>query len=228
MHDTLIVHTACSRPQNLPYLLQSFNLSKATNLEWYITVDANIVNQQEWEPKIAKLMSNVDKFTVSVTFEPHENGPHCENILRNIAIDRAFNKYPGFYFCILDDDNILHPSFLPVIENYIERFPEKGYVYACHHYNEVGPAPWMEKHVLMSAGPQFVRPTQIDSAQYTVHSKLIEDIRFIPDDTCADGIFINQIFNKHIEEFKFIYQPLSYHNVLRPMQSFVPPLEIGF
>jgi hypothetical protein len=191
-------------------------------------VDANVVNQQEWEPKIAKLVSNVDKFTVSVVFEYHENLQYYENALRNVTINMAFNKYPGFYFCILDDDNILYPSFLPVIENYIERFPEKCYVYACHHYNETGPAPWMEKHVLMSAGPQFVRPTQIDAAQYTVHSKLIGDIRFIREDACADGTFINQIFNRHSEEFKFIYQPLSYHNVLRPMQPFVPPLEIGF
>jgi hypothetical protein len=190
MHNPLIVATACRHPDNLPRLLQSFNPPRTIDLEWHILVDANTVDQQEWEPKIAELVSVVTKFKVVVTFEHYDDNPghFAKNILLNRALNRAFLIHSVFYFCILDDDNILYPSFLPVIESYIERFPEKCHVYVCH--------PYMDEHV--------------NAVQYTVYSKLIGGTRFMRDDAHAEDTFINQIFHMHSKKFKFVYWLIPY------------------
>lgn len=233
MYNPLIVATPCKHPDNLPYLLQSFNPSIFFGLEWHILVDANTVNRQEWEPKIAKLVSGITRFRTAVTFEYHDDPRHsAKNILLNRALTRAFSIYAGFYFCILKDTNILHPSFLPVIENYTNRFPEKCYVYGCHLCTVPGQTMYTEHRVVMPADLNVIDLTQLSTAQYTVHSKFIGNTRFTRDDACSEGMFISEIFDKHEEDFKFLPQVLAYNDSLGfsgdNIAPWVPPLEIGF
>jgi len=229
MADPLVIHTCCSRPQNLPYLVQSLHyFPELLNVRWDISIDSNRVSRMEWEQKILDITSTIDNIPVFVTFEEHEHIEYPEYILRNRELERLFSGFPGFYFYTLDDDNILHPAFFPVIGHYIQNKPNKAYVFATIFQRENGPYPWIDSYLVRVPDPAFVRPTQIDIAQYVVHSSVIGDVRFLIRDGCADGVFIETLFNNKPTEFVFVPQILAYYNSLNPMKPWVPPLEIGF
>jgi hypothetical protein len=202
-------------------------LPELLNVQWDISIDSNRVNPVEWEQRILDIALTIDNISVSVTFEEHESIEYPEYILRNRELERLFNRLSGFYFYTLDDDNILHPAFFPVISHYIQKEPNKAYVFATIFQRENGPYPWIDSYLVRVPDPAFVSPTQIDIAQYVVHSTVIGDTRFVLGNGCADGIFIQTLFSNKRSEFVFIHQILAYYNSLNPMKPWVPPLEIG-
>ena len=225
MSDPLVIHTSCSRPENLPHLAQSFNVPSGLDVRWYISLDTRRVNVSEVEAGIEKLKQVLSGVDVVTIHEEREEIPCPWNLMRNRLLDRLEGS--SFYFYMLDDDNILHPSFLMSVVPYLSK-NTKGLIFSSIYDWEPHPYPWRTKYVIQLARPEFTRPTQIDTAQYIVHSDIIGSTRFIENDYCSDGIFIQTIFNSHPDSFVFLPQVLVYYNSLNPMKPWVPPLEIGF
>jgi hypothetical protein len=68
------------------------------------------------------------------------------------------------------------------------------------------------------AHPQNMKVTHVDTAQVLFPRYFIGDVRWETHNYCADGVFIEIIYDNCIdngEKFMFINRPLSYYNYLR-------------
>lgn len=123
---------------------------------------------------------------------------------KNFGMDQMVD---GFYVC-LDDDNVLHPNFIRVLERAVTANPDrKAFV--------VGQRRW-DTHGNIPAIPGNVRPGFIDSAQFIIHSSLIGPTRY--DQAYAgqeDGRFVSEMYARAPGEFVFVDEIASYFNYLR-------------
>lgn len=133
---------------------------------------------------------------------------------RNYFIDYFYKKIitektnsDWVYF--LDDDTLLHPDFLDTIIPLLESNEDKAAI-IFDQENKDG-------SMRLFANINQVKVCHIDMGQYVVNlSKLPSDLRFKEDDYCADGIFIEELFNRvGTEQFLVINKTLSTYNKLR-------------
>ena len=124
-------------------------------------------------------------------------GHQIRNMALNIVSDGMI------YF--LDDDNIMHPFFWHLIEYF-----KSGNLYTFNLIYQNG-------KILPGNNPI---PTKIDTSQYVFDRCIIGDLRFDTTLYCADGIFINTLYENNKERsFHFNYIG-AYYNWLNKEQPF--------
>ena len=125
--------------------------------------------------------------------------------IRNMALNIITEGI--IYF--LDDDNIMHPFFWNLVDHF-----KYGNLYTFNLLYQSG-------QILYGNNPI---PKKIDTSQYVFDRKLVDNIRFDINTYCADGIFINTIYeNNKPNSFHFNYIA-AYYNWLNKEQ----PLPLTF
>ncbi len=205
MNKTLHIITPVSRPENLDQIANSIDLSKSGFI-WHLVLDASIVNDEKikvynkWainHPNVCVHNSPIEK---ALAGHAHRNW-----MITKLQLFSNSEKIDWIYF--LDDDTLLHYDFLNVMETKLN--PDKtAFIF---HQNLKGDV------TRLIANINNVRVCQIDMGQYVFNlQKLPKGLYFKEDNYCADGIFIETLFEKSgMEQFKVIDQVLSYYNYLR-------------
>jgi hypothetical protein len=67
----------------------------------------------------------------------------------------------------------------------------------------------------LKADPDKVTVGNIDTAQYMFRASIVEGLRFDETRYDADGVFIEELYQRHKDKFLFVNQPLCYYNYLR-------------
>jgi hypothetical protein len=133
---------------------------------------------------------------------------------RNYFVDYFYNKLAieksnSDWVYFLDDDTLLHPDFLETIIPLLENNLDKAAI-IFDQENKDGT-------MRLFANINQVKVCHIDMGQYLVNLSLLpNDLRFKEDDYCADGIFIEELFNRvGPEQFLVVNKTLSIYNKLR-------------
>lgn len=188
----LTVITPCTRPYNLPFIMD--NLSKLNiQVEWIIIYDKNIIS--EVDTRIA-LYSNPN-IKLILLCEYNNNTYGKAGYLRNIGMERA----TGDYILFLDDDTVVSNSFYQGVKPYLGN-------YDLIVYNQA-----------RAGKPIFTGNTynisDLDTGQVIVKNEL--NARWSKTKKFREErAYFNDIF-KEVSKEKIIYIPvvLSYYNFLR-------------
>lgn len=172
------------------------------DIKWWICLDGKAkYNHYLW--------SQIDNKYFGDTY-----GLMCENnqsiagnAQRNCILDHC--KLKGW--CIfIDDDNLIHPKFYwefnRLLLEHQSQFGYRGYVFAQDRREDLG--------VVLEPLEIGVGYKKTDSSQYVVHSDIIGNTRWKIDDYNADGLFIEEIYNKNKEKFYLSNTILSLRNAL--------------
>lgn len=138
-----------------------------------------------------------NKFNWIKEFSFHLDGGVAGHAQRNFALDLIESGY----VYQLDDDNLLHPYLIPAIELRTER--------------AITFAQIMDKGRIRLGNS--IRQTFIDQAQFILDRTLIGDCRYNPYNYCGDGEFIEELYNKHKDDFVTLSSPLCFYNALNWM-----------
>lgn len=187
--------TACSRPENLSIIYESIKpFVKDYEVVWHIAYDKDHIK------------GDITNYNTTLNWDVWvENyfigGGVTGSRQRNLAL---YNIEGGLVY-FLDDDNILHKDLIPTI-HYASTMvgnTKKAFVFDQRL-----------EHGYRKARYEDIRVTHIDTAQFVVDRELIGNLRF-KDDYCADGYFIEELYNKNKDKFMVINEELSYYNYLR-------------
>lgn len=163
----------------------------AKHIKWYIVYDTTNLKPEDYKDVALSLVK------YHWIYQLHIDGGVTGSSQRNLALDVIKDSW---VYC-LDDDNLLHPNLIPIVLELEDEI--KGVV--------VGQG--LETSY-RAANTGMIRATHIDTAQFVLDRSIIGDTRF-KHEYCADGHFVEEIYNRNKGSFLVIDQELSYYNKLR-------------
>ena len=184
--NKITIITPSYRIKNLKKLYETINFDYVD--EWIIVYDGSKITEN---PKLF----NHEKIKEYI----HKNdNSSFGNAQRNFALDNIKNDNTYLYY--LDDDNLINPDLyklLDIIDN------DKMYTFNLIHYPEL---------ILMKGND--INITKIDTAMILISYKLCKNIRWNLYEYSADFTYINQCYNENKENWIYIDNVLSYHNII--------------
>ena len=192
----LHVITRCTRIENLDLV----KLSLPESVQWHIIIDTRIVSSIE--------TSYLEKFNDNYLYFWRSFLGDMGHQLLNRVIDKIPQED---WIYILDDDNEMHPELFSEINMSLEKNPEKeGFIFS----QNINGKDFTGLKV-REALPENVKVQRIDMAQFLLKRSLIGKNRFAPGTYVADGIFIEELFQKNPEKFLFVDKILCNYNSLK-------------
>jgi predicted O-methyltransferase YrrM len=184
--NKITIITPSYRIKNLKKLYDTINFDYVD--EWIIVYDGSKITEN---PKLF----NHEKIKEYI----HKNdNSSFGNAQRNFALDNIKNDNTYLYY--LDDDNLINPDLyklLDIIDN------DKMYTFNLIHYPEL---------ILMKGND--INITKIDTAMILISYKLCKNIRWNLYEYSADFTYINECYNENKENWIYIDNVLSYHNII--------------
>lgn len=197
------VITAVTREYNLPRILHSMESSMAgiegvAEVCWIVVFDAPGPSQ----PYTITVLQGAAKIRVNLGIYHGPKvrfGIHQKNLGFDLADDGAF-------CVVLDDDNVLHPRFLPRMTEIIRENPAKrAFV--------VGQKRWDMSS--LRASVDMLVPCSVDNTMCLVNKSLIGSRRHDPTKAgLEDYHYIRGLYDATPEEFVFVDETLAYYNYL--------------
>jgi hypothetical protein len=181
--------TPCSRSENLDRIKESIQFDKIE--KWYIVYDNTkfeFSERYKSDPKIVEIECN-------------DSNGISGNQFRNKALDVIISIHKGGFVYFLDDDNIVHPNFWNMKfdsnEALVYTFPQQ-----------------LDASRVRTG--DLPLPLHIDIAQYIIHTDLIGKKRFILDRYEADGMFVYEIIDTNVYNWKCFHNVIGcYYNFLK-------------
>ena len=189
MTPLLTIITPCSRPANLPELkasIQRMRCYQKSAVRWVIVHDAN---DDEFIPCIGEAW--VDEIRVK--------GGIFGNLQRNWGMSLVADGYVYF----LDDDTLMHPDFSLCMVEYLHRLNYAGAIIP----------QLLPDGTIRTNTPETVKVNQIDMAQVILKRSAIKT-QFVQQYE-ADGLLIEEVFNKNRTKFLFMQEVKCYYNRLK-------------
>ena len=214
--------TRCTRPSNLPSVQASiisayekFIYDETTKIAkpypdiiWKIIFDTSGVDNVS--SKMLSALTDTTPFRIIFNFIKGVPGDYGHTLLNN-AIDLIDNDS---WVYILDDDNEMHPRFLLEVDS----FKTDGIIFS----QSVNKRDFTGLDI-REAKPENVRVQGIDMAQFVLKKSLIGTKRLIPGQYTADGIFIEELYKAHPEQFSFGDVFCFYNSLQKTSKSYMLP-----
>jgi len=204
---TLNIITPLSKPANLIHLLKNIaENSKKIKINWYIAFDKVKEDMYEfWSKKLENY--ETDNLTITTLLSPIEKaiaGHAHRNFILNYFEEIGKNVNEWVYN--LDDDNLLHPNFIDyLLKEEGELRKSLGVIFSQE---------MKDGSRRLTADFFNVKVCHVDTAMLCCKLYAINKLRFIETDYCADGHFIEAVFNEQPHMFIIEKEPLCYYNYL--------------
>ena len=187
--QTINVITPCSRPKNLRRMVDSiFKDCSFFHINWFVGVDTSKVKDFFVEADIPNIL--YPNYGFFYDFKEDVNSV-VGNAQRNVCLDRILNNKVFNGWCMfIDDDNSVHPNFYWTFFNDLINNPfHRVFIYSQDRKSDL--------MIILNPKHVGVGYKLTDSSQFIVHSDVIGNIRWKVDDYNADGLFIQEIYNKN-------------------------------
>lgn len=194
--NNFILVTICSRPQYLKQIYDDIVKQNYSNFKWIICFDSN--EKQEL---------NIDDDRIILLNHKKKKEEMTNYAGLNYVLDYIKeNNIEGFIH-IIDDDNSIYPNYFNVINNTINDTAKFLYYQQSYPSGEIR---FLNK-------TNNLREGQVDTAQVTFHTSIVNELKFNTLRYTADGLFYGQLFatirnNKSL--WQLINQPLCFYNSL--------------
>lgn len=190
----LNIITPCTQIDNLKLLHESIVAAKKElpiDIRWHIVFDTMT------DVRVEDIKSS--DITISISYAGDK-----ESVSGSAQINHALDHIKEGFVHILKENNLLHPEILDYLYSSTKL--------CCPKAPNDKPLGLLVEQYLEDdeIRPIKVLPSFIDCAQFIIHSSLINGLRFHLGISSADGIFIQQIYNKHYKKFHHVDKPLSY------------------
>ena len=189
--------TVCSRPQNLRWIETSIYQAGSPadwDIRWYIVLDGSKVKEDDLDFGIRNRGPKRPIFTV----------PSVDRGAAG-ARNRAFREIDDGYIAVLDDDNIVHPHFYPLM-NTLQQYKEHVFVGHQVFYNGV---------IRLLGNPENMKRCSVDSASIVWHRNLAVDLPWQVGNYECDGTFVEQLKARYPDRFVYTNAVISYYNALQ-------------
>lgn len=203
----LNILTRCTRIENLKTIQESISLIKNYPITWWVIFDTHRLKDID-----ADILNQIQNDWTKLHFWKGKEGDYGHDLL-----NQCLDQINGWVY-VLDDDNILHPNFTNVINEFnLEQNWEDGLIKPIKgfFFNQwIGGKDFtgLDERI---AHPENIKVGQIDMAQILVHSDLIGNHRFPSGQYVADGLWIESIYDEHPTKFRFISEIACYYNELQ-------------
>ena len=203
------VITRCTRTSNLLKIkLGVFDTSKTRGVEihWHVMFDTGALKDID-----SSILSELDQANTTIHFIRGKQGgmmyPETTDLIRS-------NTDGWFY--LLDDDNIMHPEFYQRVEEYatLPVNSEKKIIVVGQDVDGKD----FTRLKYREATPESTGFRKTDIAQVIFKGDLFEKYGFTAD-YAADGLFIEEVYNNHPDQFVWINEVLSYYNYLEKVSA---------
>lgn len=195
---TINIITPLTRPENLDAMYNSIvERPSEINVKWHIVIDKSASGEISlpFDLIFNKIIAWYESDTSAIAGHAH----------RNRAL--GYITDPNEWVMSLDDDNIIHPYLWKWLQTWAScGEPANGVIW--DQIQKSG-------QTRLIAHKDYIKVHNVDTAQYMIKRGLIGDIRFQENKYEADGIFIQEIYERNKDSFIIVNQPLCYYNYLR-------------
>ena len=203
----LNIITRCTRLQHLLTIKDSVFQYPEADVTWHILFDTSVLKDIEFD-LLQKLQNNKTIFHFIEGKEGDLLYPQSMSVVKTIK--------EGYVY-YLDDDNILHPDFIPIIS----QIAKESKIYVVDQFVDKKDFTGLEYRI---ASPENTKYQGIDMAQMLIHFSVFAKYEFIGD-YAADGHFAEKIYKENPLWFEYVNQTLSYYNYLvNPPKAKVPKI----
>lgn len=201
--------TPCKRLENIPVIFSNLRscTSNFLKIHWFPIFD---LSEKEkflfWEKRLNYLGTERKEFSITPILS------HIENAIaghahRNIALEKIKKEYKDCWIYNVDDDNII---MLDLILYFLKN--EKDLEsYAGILVSQI----LKDGKLRLIADKDKVVVCHVDTAQLVFKLKFLNDLKFIENDYCADGHFINAFYEQNNRNVYIEQNPLCYYNYLK-------------
>jgi hypothetical protein len=196
----LNIITPISRIENLPILYNNVSYyAKNVRIIWWVILD----NSCRKYYKNISLNENADlKIKLLVSHYANALAGHAH---RNVILDLLEEDTEEWVYN-LDDDNVLHPDF-------INFFINDGNLddFDVALVSQI----LFDGRIRLQADVNSVKVNHVDTAMCLFKVKALNGHLRYTEDYCADGLFIEALYNNTNNKFYIKDSPLCYYNYLR-------------
>lgn len=220
--------TPCSRVSNLEIVKKSIvdNLISEVNVRWHIVIDNKV--EREWREKfnlndspheeyVCKEENNLSIYYYISDKDVNAIAGHAH---RNFILDKLENEVnKNDWVYNLDDDNVIFPNFFRYVYSLIsvtERIKNEysndervrdinGIIFS--QLNR-------DNSIRLTADKNNIKVCHVDTAMFIFKMSILNKLRFIENDYCADGHFIEKLYNNNRDNILVDDEPHCYYNYI--------------
>lgn len=190
--------TRCTRPQNLLQISKTI-FTDLFEINWYILFDTNKIKDID-----ISLLMELTKLGAKIKYSKSEPNSFGYNIINEIL-----DEITDGWVYILDDDNIIHPDFYNILDEFID-----ANTYGVLVFNQKVDGKDFTKLDIREANPENMKIGGVDIAQVLIHIGDYGDTRRFNNAYTADGELIEKLFEEKKDDFIFIQTELCYYNYI--------------
>lgn len=202
--EILNIITRCTRTTKIKEIFDSFiDKSNYFEIKWFVIFD--LTSLVDIPTDILSFL----KDKASIRF--YESDP---SDFGHQMINKTIDEIDDGIVYILDDDNILHPNFFPLLEDWFDNYWDlDGLLFN----QKIGGIDFTGQDI-RQVDPNDVKVGKIDMAQFCLKRKLIGSFRIPPNNYVADGVFIQNIYATHTERFLIKDEIGCYYNYYKQVE----------
>jgi hypothetical protein len=192
----LNIVTAVSRPHNVKLISDNIkSVITKCEVRWYLIAD-NLKVDRFIAPKECYYY---DFIPGDISGAPQKN--------------KALDLIDSGWVYFLDDDNLMHEQYE---DCFLEKIKTKRLI--CKNgTRQQGTIQGVVFNQLLADGSLRLgvdrkNGSAVDCGQFTVEREIIGDQRFNLDFYASDGVFFQEIYNRHKEKIIFVDEPFTYYN----------------
>lgn len=199
----LTILTRCSRLNNISKVRDSvYKNNTKLHIIWKVFFDTSIL--KDIDSEILTSIQEMGGHTYFMRSVPGDFGHQMLN--------KGINDTKDGFIYILDDDNVIHEDFYENIYNAITSNSNKGGFV----FNQKVNGKDFTGLDIRVCGPDSMKVSKVDSAQYVFNKSIIRDIRIDAMNYIADSIFAEKVYtSNNPDQFYFIDKVLCYYNFLQ-------------
>ena len=192
--------TRCTRLNNL-LLLKDSIFKTEVDVTWHILFDTSVLKDIP-----SSLLLTLQDPNIKTYFVEGKNQDYLYPQAATVA-----KSIQSGYINLVDDDNIVHPSYYSELSSYIEKNPSSKIV-VVNQFVDKKDFTGLDCRL---ATLDNIRLQGVDIAQLTIERSVFENFNFV-EGYDADGYFVEVIKQLHPEWFSFIDKTLCFYNYLTP------------
>ena len=215
MHMILNILTRCTRPGNMPKIIESVaKAGEGIEVRWLVVFDTSRLKDID-----ADILSALHSAGARMRFSAGRDGDFGHGLL-NEALDSISE---GWVY-ILDDDNIIHERFWDRAALAVREAEGTGGRRAVVFNQRIDGKDFTGQEIRYAA-PENMRVGGVDSAQLLIRRDLVGDRRLREMTYVADSVFAEELHRDHPSEFLFLDEELCYYNYFhKPSKARLPKI----
>ena len=207
MKNTIDIVTPCSRPYNLFKIATSIEKNFNENCRWHIIFDEKLFQKSSNIFFIDYVKIKIKSlFSRAIYFHRNQSDGAVGHGHRNYMLESISPEAQWIHFN--DDDNIISSDFCG-----IENLLDEKYAAACLSQKTSNGSLRFNGSIPLLAEAFNMKTYHVDTAKLIYNISFIKKQRFQESYYEADGMFVEELYNKH-SDFLFLKNKFAYYNFL--------------